>query len=1167
MRITFHDARKGVRELDVTRRRGGGARRQGPRGRPPRAASEERQPGLDGTGFGPSRLFPHVPDSPRREPSGPGSTMGRWGLTLLAGPANAGKVALLLDRYLDGARATSRADRAERGRTSSASSATCCAQRPALLGGSIGTFDDLFRRLAPRRERPVDGDAQRALRPPPRGRDGAGSTASRRSARFGGLRRRAPRGGRASSRRPARARRARGRPRCAVRRLPRGARAARPRDRELLRAPRPSERLDDRLRGLARRARLRVRLRGPDRRGVGLLEALAGRADVTVSLPYEPGRARSRRCSARPTTSPGSRGRIEELPPRYAEIAQPALAHLERRALRGRPRGRAAARGRRPLLRGRRRARRARARRRGGPRARARRHGAGADRASSARRSSAGARRSRRRSATLGIPYALEGARPAAADAVRRGAARAAPLRVARRRRGATSSRFLRSPYSGLAARERRLPRGAAARPRDRRRPSASRRRPEGLRGGEPCRRSSALRGGREPVAAVRALAAAMLRRRATDSRRRRSASDSRGDLRALRGGRRRLLDELDGWAGARRRALARGRRRGARAGDGARARRAGEPGRVAVLDLLARPHAALRGRVRARPRGGQPAAARRRVAVPRRRRAPASSAARLARGPTRSSRDRYLFYTACTRATRRLDARPRGGDRRGQPARAEPVLGRGRGALPARGRRALRRAAAPLSALTWPLEAAPTERERLRALAPLAADRAGDDADALARANGWERRLDRALAAFDRPHAAPASARPRRARRPRRRFNVTELERFADCSSAWFVDRVARPEDDRRARSTRSCAARSRTRRCTASSPACPKELGSRPRRRRSSSTTALAFLRRVPRAARRGRADGADASSSAASSSEGLWRDLEAFVRAEAASRARRSSRAASRSRSAPSARRRSSSAASTSATGSRSPGRSTGSTSTRSARAGSSQDYKSRQDRALGARRSSRSSGSRSRSTCSCCATSSAIEPLGGLYRPLAGERKPRGLLAPRRRTTASRASRGTTTSTRTRSGRRSRRRAAPARELAQRIRAATCGTTRGAAAARVVRPLADVPGEAGLRRVALNAEQQAAAIDAPRPGLRLRRRGHGEDDGARRALRARGLRRGPRRRLDPRDHVHEARGRRAARAASARGSSSAAGTTSRASSTAPGSRRSTASATAC
>ena len=67
-------------------------------------------------------------------------------LTLLAGPANAGKVALLLERYRDAlAREPilivpnrSDVDRVER---------ELLASCGALLGGQIGTFDDLFRRL------------------------------------------------------------------------------------------------------------------------------------------------------------------------------------------------------------------------------------------------------------------------------------------------------------------------------------------------------------------------------------------------------------------------------------------------------------------------------------------------------------------------------------------------------------------------------------------------------------------------------------------------------------------------------------------------------------------------------------------------------------------------------------------------------------------------------------------------------------------------------------------------------------------------------------------------------------------------------------------------------------------------------------------------------------
>src|SRR5437868_2546447 len=85
-------------------------------------------------------------------------------LTLLAGPANAGKVALLLERYLD---ALAREpvlivpNRSDVDRVELELLASC----GALLGGQIGTFDDLFRRLARDggEHRPVATDAQRAL--------------------------------------------------------------------------------------------------------------------------------------------------------------------------------------------------------------------------------------------------------------------------------------------------------------------------------------------------------------------------------------------------------------------------------------------------------------------------------------------------------------------------------------------------------------------------------------------------------------------------------------------------------------------------------------------------------------------------------------------------------------------------------------------------------------------------------------------------------------------------------------------------------------------------------------------------------------------------------------------------------------------------------------------
>src|ERR671922_2398557 len=86
------------------------------------------------------------------------------GLSLLAGPANAGKVALLLDRYLDALESDPYlivpnrpdVDRAER---------ELLGRAGALVRGSIGTFDDLFRRIAQGNgaHRNVVTEAQRML--------------------------------------------------------------------------------------------------------------------------------------------------------------------------------------------------------------------------------------------------------------------------------------------------------------------------------------------------------------------------------------------------------------------------------------------------------------------------------------------------------------------------------------------------------------------------------------------------------------------------------------------------------------------------------------------------------------------------------------------------------------------------------------------------------------------------------------------------------------------------------------------------------------------------------------------------------------------------------------------------------------------------------------------
>src|SRR3989442_11584826 len=84
------------------------------------------------------------------------------GLTLIAGPANAGKVERLLDRYLAAVEREpvlivpnrSDVDRRER---------DLLRRCGVLLGGTIGTFDDVFERIVGPERRPVASEVQRAL--------------------------------------------------------------------------------------------------------------------------------------------------------------------------------------------------------------------------------------------------------------------------------------------------------------------------------------------------------------------------------------------------------------------------------------------------------------------------------------------------------------------------------------------------------------------------------------------------------------------------------------------------------------------------------------------------------------------------------------------------------------------------------------------------------------------------------------------------------------------------------------------------------------------------------------------------------------------------------------------------------------------------------------------
>src|SRR6266511_6001479 len=162
----------------------------------------------------------------------------------------------------------------------------------------------------------------------------------------------------------------------------------------------------------------------------------------------------------------------------------------------------------------------------------------------------------------------------------------------------------------------------------------------------------------------------------------------------------------------------------------------------------------------------------------------------RLSR-PDQIGRERYFFYTLCTRARNRLYlVREAAGDE-GSPREPSPFWDEVRSLFPIDTveRWTTRRR---LSALTWPLEQAPTERERLRAVAALVPTDL-DAALSLANANGWERKLARARNALDRPtelrHPAVLET-----LRSRASFGVTELETFAGCSSIWLFERVVSP-------------------------------------------------------------------------------------------------------------------------------------------------------------------------------------------------------------------------------------------------------------------------------------------------------------------------------------------------------------------------------------
>ena len=707
-------------------------------------------------------------------------------LSLIAGPANAGKVEALLDRYLAALErepvliVPNRPDveRVQR---------QLLAHRPALLAGSIGTFDDVFERIAYAAEgaRRTVSQAERALLVR---RVVADATLERLagSARFGGF---------ADSLQQALAEIESGMLdpdqlegdlaalyaayRAELDRLDRW-------DRDLLRAH-AAERLRSDLDAWHAEPVFAYGFEDLTGAEWALLEALAGRAEVTVSLPYEPGRPAF--ASLRRTADDLSRladGRIEELPPRWGETAGPALAHLERalfddaapapvpidgalRFFEG-----AGARGALELV--------------GEELLTLLRAGTPAERIGIVCPSIERWRAPLETAlATLGVPYSIDGELRVAQTPF--GQSLTSLLRFAwvGGTRGDLFT-YLRSPFSGLPRHavdfvEGRL-RGRAIQSPDRVVEES-----EKLRG-SPLPALHELRGADDSVATVAALARCMLaaayRLDAPPV-----GESSRLDLRAYDVVTR-LLDDLADWqrdVGP----LSREDVVAALDRQTLRPMRGDEPGRVAVVDLLrARTRRFDVAFVLGLEEGSLP---RRASSSPflddDERRALDERGARLER-PDSVSRDRYLFYTACTRASERLYLVREAATDDGSPREASPFWDDVQVLFdPDDVRRWTRRR--PLSALTWTLESAPTERERLRALAELSA-RDASQASALAQANGWERRLGRAVSATRRPTRLvhPLVLEQLRARTT---FNVTELERFADCSSAWFVDRLLDPK------------------------------------------------------------------------------------------------------------------------------------------------------------------------------------------------------------------------------------------------------------------------------------------------------------------------------------------------------------------------------------
>ncbi|MBA3374475.1 MAG: hypothetical protein H0U00_01435, partial [Actinobacteria bacterium] len=618
------------------------------------------------------------------------------GLSLVVGPAHAGKVALLLERYLDVLErdpwlvVPNRADveRVER---------DLLRRRSALLAGRIGTFADLFEHIVARHpeRRGVASEAQRVLA----ARRAIASTsldalsASSSSSGFTEMLLAAlgeldsalldPEavGGELGS-------------------LARAYRAELDRlglwDRDGLRR-RAAERIQGDLQAWNREPVFAYGFEDLTGAEWALIEALAARAQVTVSIPYEPGRpafaALERTVSDLAALAVGA---VEELPPVEDRPVPRTLAHLERELfgdgrvsedslegslqfLEG-----AGARGTVELLA----AELLEIVRAGTPPG-----GVGIvcespDRWRATFDSVLG---------SLDIPYAFEQSSRLGESPL--GDALLALLRYAWRGGGRDELfAFLRSPFSGLERRsvdfvEGRL-RGRAIAD-----PVRVEEESEKLRGAH-IPALVQLRAETDPVTAARVLLRTMIRN-AWGLNAPPVGDDARGDARAYRAADR-TFDELADFARLDMRSLASEDVIAALERTSVRPVAAAESGRVAVLDY---------GRARTRIFDVVFLLGLEEGSLPRRDRPTPlldddvrrELGGRLER-PNTVARDRYLFYTACTRATRRLILVREAASDEGVPREPSPFWDDVRGLYaPAEVSRATRRR--PLSSLTWTLD------------------------------------------------------------------------------------------------------------------------------------------------------------------------------------------------------------------------------------------------------------------------------------------------------------------------------------------------------------------------------------------------------------------------------------------------------------------------------